>query len=148
MPGTSPKLRFYLGAMLALAAGASGQTQQPAPAADPNAAEMTTHETPATFRTKVNLVLVPVVVRDKQGHAVGNLRKEDFQLFDKGKPQTISSFSMETIEGQSAKPAAPETPAPNGLEAPATVDPTVVPNRFVAYLFDDVHLEQTDLMQV
>jgi hypothetical protein len=28
---------------------------------------MTTHETPATFRTKVNLVLVPVVVRDKQG---------------------------------------------------------------------------------
>ena len=44
-----------------------------------------------TFKTETNLVLVPVVVRDANGNAVGNLRKEDFQVFDKGKPQVITS---------------------------------------------------------
>src|SRR5689334_12310976 len=77
-----------------------------------DSAEMTTHDTPATFRTKVNLVLVPVVVRDRQGHVVGNLTKDDFQLFDRGKPQTISSFSVETLQNQPSV----EAPAENGPE--------------------------------
>ena len=45
-----------------------------------------------TFQSKVNLVLVPVVVRDSQGHPIANLTKDDFQLFDKGKRQAIASF--------------------------------------------------------
>jgi VWFA-related protein len=128
--------------------GADGQTQQPPPSQNPG--EVTTHDTPATFRTKVNLVLVPVVVRDRQGRAVGDLHKEDFQLFDKGKPQTISSFSVETLASQLAEPVKPE-PVPavsGGEEAPAPINPADIPKRFVVYLFDDVHLEQGDLMQV
>jgi VWFA-related protein len=111
---------------------------------------MTTRETPATFRTKVNLVLVPVVVRDKQGRAVGDLHKEDFQLFDKGKPQTISSFSIETLASQTAEPVKTEIapPAVEGQQEPAAVNPADVPKRFVIYLFDDVHVSQADLMQV
>src|SRR5208282_6022588 len=35
-----------------------------------------------TFKAGVHLVMVPVVVRDSKGQAVGNLTKEDFQLFD------------------------------------------------------------------
>src|ERR1700732_3905004 len=37
---------------------------------------------PSTFKTKVNVVLVPVVVRDAAGRPVGNLTQEDFQIFD------------------------------------------------------------------
>ncbi len=48
-----------------------------------------------TFQSKVSLVQVPVVVRDKTGKPIGNLSKEDFQLFDKGKPQVISRFAIE-----------------------------------------------------
>ena len=60
-----------------------------------DAAEMTSRDAPAAFNVKVNLVLVPVVVRDRQGHAIGNLAKEDFLLFDGKKPQNITSFAVD-----------------------------------------------------
>ena len=46
-----------------------------------------------TFRSKADFVLVPVIIWDAHGRPVGNLTKDDFQLFDKGKRQTIASFS-------------------------------------------------------
>src|SRR3984957_8814984 len=69
-------------------------------------AEVTQRDAPFTFSTGVNLVLVPVVVRDREGHAIGTLKKEDFQLFDKGKLQEISKFSIEKAE---APPILPDT---------------------------------------
>jgi hypothetical protein len=52
-----------------------------------------TSEQRPTFQSGVNLVLVPVIVRNKQGQAIGDLSKDDFQIFDKGKRQAIVSFS-------------------------------------------------------
>src|SRR5215471_15499121 len=57
--------------------------------------EVSQKDEPALFKSRVNLVQVPVVVRDRAGKAIGSLTKEDFQLFDKGKPQFIARFSME-----------------------------------------------------
>ena len=51
-----------------------------------------------TLKVSVNLVPVSVVLRDAKGNAMGSLRKEDFHLFDNGKPQAITSFSVERAE--------------------------------------------------
>src|ERR1022692_2148195 len=61
-----------------------------------------------TFKAGVHLVMVPAVVRDSKGQAVGNLTRDDFQLFDKGKRQEITQFTVEKAGGQAAKPAAGE----------------------------------------
>jgi VWFA-related protein len=128
-------------AILALAA--FGQTTPP-PAAKPQS-EMSQMEEPARFQARVNLVQVPVVVRDKKGKAVGNLKKEDFQLFDRGKPQYIARFSMEAATGRVKGAIETKTPVEN---SPDTLPPSDTPDRFIAYLFDDVHTSFANLAQV
>jgi VWFA-related protein len=110
--------------------------------------ELTARDEPATFKSKVSLVLVPVVVRDRNRKTVGSLRQEDFQLFDKGKLQIISKFSVEKVSAR-ALPVAPpvESADPTGT-APAATKELTVPEHFFAYLFDDVHLEFGNLAQV
>jgi len=56
----------------------------------------------------VRLVLVRTVVRDTQGKAIGTLNKEDFQLFDNGKPQLIKQFVVE-------QPSLPSAPAQDSV---------------------------------
>lgn len=111
---------------------------------------MNSRDEPTTFKVNVRLVLVRVVARDAKGHAVGNLHKEDFQLFDKGKPQVISQFSEErpgaqvALESKSSEPIA-GAPAEVSTTKGKTPD---VPERFIAFVFDDVHLKFGDLAQV
>lgn len=117
--------------------------QSPTPVSNPP--EIQTHDSPATFRTGVNLVLVPVVVRDSQGRAVGNLLREDFHLEHKSKPQIITRFSVER-PGSAAGIATPERDegvVPRPVAPPASP----LPQHFVAYLFDDVHLGVADLQR-
>ncbi len=109
---------------------------------DANAPEISSQEeTSTTFKVKVNLVEVRVVVRDAYGKAVGNLKQEDFQLTDNGKPQIISKFSVEqSAAKRSAKPAGSGTPIEDAGPK--------MPERYIAYLFDDIHLKFGDLAQV
>ncbi len=49
-----------------------------------------------TFRKNVNVVNVFFTVKDKHGALVPSLTKDDFQVSEDGKPQTIKYFSAET----------------------------------------------------
>src|SRR5467141_2552599 len=119
-------------------------TAKSAPSASPNE-EVSSHDTPTTFKVRVNLVLVRVVVRDKQGKIVPNLKKEDFQLYDNRKLQTISSFSVETPETRTASAVASADAAGSSSSADAAGGKAVVlPQRFVSMVFDDVHLSMED----
>lgn len=134
----------------------SPQTSASSPALQPEtkqtAAEIATHDEPATFKVNVKLVVVHVVVRDSQGHAVGNLRQEDFHVFDKGKPQLITHFEVEQPGTLAAR--ARQTSVENSGTTPSsgasstTGSAPSAPERFVAYLFDDVHLVFGDLAHV
>jgi len=145
--------------LLLCALFASSQTtpsqQNPAPPVNPAAtspgntpAARDTANDAATFKVNVNLVLVRVVVRDSQHHAVGNLRSENFEIFADGKPQTIRYFAIDHAQ----------TPAPpdrtNGVGSGAELSgaehrqigsPEILLQQFVTYVFDDVHLKFADL---
>jgi len=107
-------------------------------------AEMSSHDEATTFRVNVRLVVVRVVVRDAQGHAIGKLHKEDFQLFDEKKPQVITQFSVEQPGNQIAREQATNQPSSSSSETPPAKAPDL-PERFVAYVVDDVHLKFGDI---
>ncbi len=115
-----------------------------------------------TFQGGVNLVLVPVVVRNKQGQAVGNLTQDEFQIFDRGKRQVIASFSAikrptSNHEGKiapnmQAGVSTSENPAggngPSHFESAAAADAHAAPERFLVYLFDDLDANSADMAAV
>jgi VWFA-related protein len=123
--------------------------------------EINTRTTAVPLESRANLVPVRVVVHDASGHAVDNLRKEDFQIKQDGQLQFITHFSMEmagSTDNQVARGEAiampPDSSSPSASDSAAVADGKSVspvsgaltlPTRFVALLFDDVHLDVGDL---
>jgi VWFA-related protein len=89
------------------------------------------------------VVLVPVVVRNAAGQAVAGLKKTDFELRDRHQLESLASFTEEKMAAPN--PAPPATPRASAASAAAA---PVLPDRFTAYIFDDVHIRFGDLSQV
>ena len=91
------------------------------------------------LRLEVNVVrvLVPVVVRDKQGHVVTDLKKEDFQVFDNDALHPISGITVEK-----------HNLVDSGLNSPVQGSVPTVPERSIVFLFDDMHMSAADLSLV
>lgn len=70
-----------------------------------------------TFQLEVNYVDIDAVVTDDRGNFVADLTKDDFQLFEDGKPQDISTFSLVDIP-----PPAPLSRAQATALTPSTSD--------------------------
>ncbi len=139
-------MRFFPVGVLAAALAAQTPVPAPAPAAS-DAPEVTTREETPTFQSRVSMVRVPVVVRDRAGKAVGELTKDDFQIYDKGKPQHLSLFSAEGSAVPKQTAAAEVAPAEPAVPGEPAKPATVLPTRFTAYVFDDLNLDVGDLMQ-
>jgi VWFA-related protein len=125
----------WVGFCLAFLCTHSAAQQPPAPQpATPN------------IQINVNRVLVPVVVRDKQGRTVDNLKQEDFQVLDEGKPRPVSGFTVQR-RGANESAAANTTETGQSSPAPANAAPqsSMLPDRITVFLFDDMHLSPEDL---
>jgi VWFA-related protein len=100
-------------------------TQKPAP-----------QEPSVTFRVEVNYVEIDAIVTDAQGNIVRNLTKDDFEVLEDGKPQTLSLLSLVDIPVE--RPDAP-------LFSPTTIPPDVRSNvpefngRVFVLVLDDRH---------
>jgi VWFA-related protein len=65
----------------------------------------------AVFRSGTELVLVNVVVRDKNGAVVRGLTRDDFTVAEDDKPQTVTSFDFEELDAPSPAVNAPASAA-------------------------------------
>ena len=112
---------FALLACIALSAGQAAQSAPP--------------QTP-TFKVQVDYVEVDALVTDQQGRFVPDLTKEDFRVFEDGKPQSVSTFSLVNI---------PVERADRPLFAAQPIEPDVGSNerpfdgRVYVLVLDDLH---------
>jgi len=138
--------------LLLLAAGIANVGAAVSAAAQQNqeAPEIKSEETPATFtvRAQRNEVLVRVVVRDAKGNAVGGLTKDDFRLSDNGKPQSVTVFTVEHFKATPAgAPPTPVAPSAKSTEPTEAVPALELPQRYVAFFFDDLVVSFEDMVR-
>lgn len=114
-----------------------------APAVNANpqsdSAEQEGGQHPFQLQVQSKLVLVRVVVRDKNGEPVRGLKKGDFRLSDEGKEQTILQF--EEVPPELPSGASPAQPS-GSVHAP----PTGSEQRFIAFYFDEFNSSAADLI--
>lgn len=119
-------------------AGASAVDSSQTPAAtQPTAAP----DSEITLRLEVSELPLPVVVRGKDGHAVGDLSQDDFTVLDRRKMMRIASFAVM----KSGAVTDVEEPRANAVGR-AVSHPSE--DRFVVLLVDDRHLNASDLSYV
>jgi VWFA-related protein len=96
---------------------------------------------------EAELVELDAVVTDSQGRLVRDLKREDFQVFEDGKPQRLVHFLPVEAAGAPApgatplpegKPSRAGAPAPDAQEARG-------PGRQIVILVDDLHIAAGDL---
>lgn len=128
------------------------QPSQPAPSSTQQTEnEISTRSADTAIRVRVNLVLVRVVVRDSGGKPIPGLEQDDFQVFDNGKRQKISSFNIETPETQMKAASATDVVIAGEeqkSESVAALSASMQPQRFLALVFDDSHLKTADAIAV
>src|SRR6478736_3253890 len=122
--------------LVVLTAGLSAQTAGQAPAAPPNTA--TSQERP-TFKVQVDLVTNDIIVRDDKGNFIPDLKKDEFEIYEDGVKQDISSMTVVT-GGRVTNVLAPPPP-PEGIILPPTRPRTDVSGRIFLFFVDDLHLQ-------
>ncbi len=92
-------------------------------------------------------VQVSVVVRDKKGQPVADLKREDFALFDQGQPQEIRYFATEKNEPLAPPPDLPPGMFSNRAAASGPGHPAALPNALTVILLDGLNTRYFDRAQ-
>ncbi len=93
------------------------------------------------FRAGINFVRVDVIVSDKNGTALGDLKQSDFEVTEDGKPQTIETFKLVKLDGgisEAVKEPPREIRTDFDEEAEAARDDV----RLFAIFLDDYHVRR------
>ncbi|HME00677.1 MAG TPA: VWA domain-containing protein [Terriglobia bacterium] len=134
--GLSVLRQFVILSLLTFASQGLGAQAVPAPATTASQASAPTFK----LQVQKNVVVVRVVVRDPHGRAVAGLRQEDFRITDNRKPQTISSFSVETHPVAIPLAGLPATAPPAKMaEGPKQKATPVALPTYLGLYFDDLN---------
>jgi VWFA-related protein len=92
---------------------------------------------PLTAHVEVNVVNVDVTVTDRSGKPIMDLTRDDFEIFEDGKPMKVSNFSLveKTVQSITA------TGAPTPQQAAVSPAP---PHRKILILIDNNYLEKQE----
>jgi VWFA-related protein len=105
----------------------------PPPATAPQGAQQ---QPPVTFKVEINYVEIDAIVTDQQGNFVRDLRKEDFQVTEDGKPQAVTIFSLVDIPVERAvAPLFSSTP----IEPDVQTNENEFAGRVYMIVLDDLH---------
>jgi VWFA-related protein len=102
------------------------------------------------IRVDVRQVLVPVVVLDKSGHNVSDLKQSDFRVREDGVEQAITSFRVET-SGEAGVEAVPNPPTADAGKPQAATSkpaPAAGPRHTYLIVVDTLHAEFGNLHAV
>ena len=93
------------------------------------------------IRGEVDLVEVPVVVRDRKGAVVPDLKREDFELSDQGSKRPITNFSVETFPHDGAVTGGGAASPPRSTDSSKPESP----RRLIALVLDDLNSDFASL---
>ena len=106
----------------------------------PPAAPAASQDKP-TFRVQVDLVTNDIVVRDEKGNFVSDLKRDEFEIYEDGVKQDITSMTVVTGGKVNNLLAPPPPPPPEGIILPPTRPRTDVSGRIFLFFVDDLHLQ-------
>lgn len=136
-------LAAMLAAPLALGLNAQDKPAEPAqPAAPPPTTA--TEQTPV-FRSDINFVRVDVIVNDRQGNLVHDLKQEDFEVTEDGKPQSIQTFKLINVSEDAGVGTDPPREIRNAVEEQTEAARDDV--RLFAIFLDDYHVRLENSMR-
>src|SRR5712664_1143553 len=97
-----------------------------------------------------NLVSLDVIVKDKKGKAITDLKPEDFAVSENGVPQKIEFFDATLTTSEAAQPTRPNDPTqpPNDSTRPKSRTPSGFPRNIIALVLDGQSTELANLKHV
>lgn len=119
-----------IAALLAQTPGTAAQSPAPAPA-----------QGAPTFRVQIDAVSMDVIVKDDQGRFVPDLKEEDFEVYEDGVKQDISSMTMSHGGRVTNVLEAAPPPPPEGIILPPVQRVADTSGRIFLFFVDDLHLQ-------
>lgn len=131
------------GVCVTVSAQAAAGAQQPAPAAAQPAQPQSSPDQQPVFRAGINTVRVDVIVTDKQGNPVNDLKLEDFQIEEDGKPQKPETFRLVRVDTTTQPAYTSRSIRTRNDEEIAAADEN---SRIFMFFLDDYHVMRDSSM--